>query len=337
MSRWRQDPNAAAAELIRRSLPELDLSGLLLLAGAGTIVAEALRGEGCEVNVWSRRASDMLSASPWPAGGPYDAVLLRLAKAKDEHEMNLAAALSVAGEGARIILFGGNDEGIRSGITALEAACGPSDTLSTKGHGRIVAATAPAKRDRARDTLSAWRRVSPLELAGRTRDWVTYPGLFSANRLDDGTALMLTALPPLRPVARVLDYGCGSGTIAAAIRDKLPGAQIEVLDADSVALLAAQENVREARAILGTNLNAAGATRYDAILSNPPLHDGVAEDHGALERLIAQAPKHLRPGGVLQMVVQRRVPLGQALEALFAEHAVVAENGRYRVWRATAR
>lgn len=337
MSRWRQDPNAAAAELIRRSLPALALSGRLLLVNAGGMVADALRGEAGGLDVWSRRATDIAGATPWPAGGPYETVLLRLAKSKDEHEMNLAAALSVAAAGARIVLFGGNDEGIRSGITALEAVCGPSETLSTKGHGRIVAATAPATRDRTRDGLSAWRRVAPLALGGLPRAWVTYPGLFSAGHLDEGTALMLTALPPLRAVARVLDYGCGSGAIAAAVRDKVPGAQIELLDADSVALLAAQENVREAQAILGVHLKAVGVTRYDAILSNPPLHTGVAEDHAALERLIAQAPKHLRPGGVLQMVVQRRVPLGQALEALFAEHAVVAENGRYRVWRATAR
>lgn len=337
MSRWRSDPDAAAADLLRRSVADLALAGRCLLANAGAAVAEAVRGSGANLEVWSRRVSDVPHAAPWPSGGPYDIVLLRLAKAKDEQEMGLAAAVSVLAADASIILFGGNDEGIRSGISALEALCGPVETVSAKGHGRIVRALAPQRREGMRLALADWRRTTQIEIDGTARDWVTYPGVFSARQLDEGTSLMLSALPGLRAVARILDYGCGSGAIAAAMRARLPGAQIDMLDADSVALLAATENVQDGKALLGTSLKATGSTRYDAILSNPPLHTGVAEDHTALEGLIAQAPKHLRPGGILQMVVQRRVPLGQALEPLFADHSVVAEDGRFRVWRAMAR
>ena len=41
-------------------------------------------------------------------------------------------------------------------------------------------------------------------------------------------------------------------------------------------------------------------------------------------------------GGVLQIVVQRRVPLDQLLAKSFAAVSVPAENSRYRVWRARA-
>jgi 16S rRNA (guanine1207-N2)-methyltransferase len=89
--------------------------------------------------------------------------------------------------------------------------------------------------------------------------------------------------------------------------------------------------------VLGATLADAGHARYDAILSNPPLHKGVAEDHALLEQLIAEAPGHLAPHGVLQIVVQRRVPLDRLLAARFANVAVPVENGRFRVWRATGK
>jgi 16S rRNA (guanine1207-N2)-methyltransferase len=336
MSRWRQDPNGAAAELVRRSLASLELSGRCLLANSGGLVADVLRESGLDVTAWSRRASDVGNAKPWPEAAPYDCVLLRLAKSKDEQEMTLAACLGALRDGGSLVLFGGNDEGIRSAINALEALCGPSETVSTKGHGRMVRVSRPSG-PIARAQLGDWRRTLALDIGGTRRDWVTYPGLFAADRLDEGTSLMLSALPNLRAVARVLDYGCGSGVIAGAMQARLPGGQIDVLDVDSVALLAAAENVPGATTILGPSLKATGTMRYDAILSNPPLHAGVGEDHSALERLMAQAPKHLRPGGILQMVVQRRLPLGQSLEPLFSEHSIVAETSRFRVWRALTR
>ena len=132
----------------------------------------------------------------------------------------------------------------------------------------------------------------------------------------------------------MLDYGCGSGVIGAAALAQEPSIVLDMLDSDTVALEAARENVPGARAVSGTRLADAGCKAYAAILSNPPLHQGVAEDHTLLEQLVADAPSHLAPGGVLQIVVQRRLPL----DRLFAEHFgnadVVAENGRFRVWRA---
>ncbi len=70
MSRWRQDPNGAAAELVRRSLSSLDLAGRCLLANAGGLVADALREGGVDVTAWSRRASDVTGPKPWPIRAP---------------------------------------------------------------------------------------------------------------------------------------------------------------------------------------------------------------------------------------------------------------------------
>jgi 16S rRNA (guanine1207-N2)-methyltransferase len=85
--------------------------------------------------------------------------------------------------------------------------------------------------------------------------------------------------------------------------------------------------------VIGDRLAASGQERYDAILSNPPLHAGVAEDHGAMRRLIREAPSCLKAGGVLQLVVQRRVKAADMMREAFGDLDVVAEDGRYRVLR----
>ena len=95
-----------------------------------------LAERGLRLRLWNRRLAGSADAQPWPPAGPFDVALLRLPKAKDEQEMAAHACLSVLVPGGRLIVYGGNDEGIRSAGDRLESLCGEVETLATRGHGR---------------------------------------------------------------------------------------------------------------------------------------------------------------------------------------------------------
>jgi 16S rRNA (guanine1207-N2)-methyltransferase len=335
MTRWSHDPEGAADALMRRSLDVIGHPGRILAGYQSGSLPAALAGDGRAVAVWNRRLEGGYPAAAWPSGGPFDLALIRLPKAKDEQEMAAHAALSVLDDGGRLVLYGGNEEGIRSAASMLKALCGTMETLTVRGHGRVIAATRPTNPTRLRPSLAHWRCVTQLQIAGAARAWISYPGTFAAGRLDEGTALLLSALPRLGNQASVLDYGCGTGPVGFALLHQFVGLAVDMVDADAVAVEAARENVPQARTSIGARLGDAPGAAYDAILSNPPIHRGIGENHAVLEQLIADAPRHLKSGGTLQVVAQRRVALDQLFAKSFAAAAVVAETGRYRVWRAS--
>ncbi len=94
MSNWRNDPEGAADQLIRRSLDDIEVRGRVLLAYQAGDLPALLTQRGIDVAVWNRRVSEPHKAAPWPSAGPYDVALLRLPKAKDEQEMAAHACLS---------------------------------------------------------------------------------------------------------------------------------------------------------------------------------------------------------------------------------------------------
>ena len=57
-------------------------------------------------------------------------------------------------------------------------------------------------------------------------------------------------------------------------------------------------------------------------------------DHRSLNELITEAPRHLTARGVLQIVVQRRVPVLPLLRQRFARVGVAEQTEGYRVVRA---
>src|SRR5262249_25028146 len=142
------------------------------------------------------------------------------------------------------------------------------------------------------------------------------------------------AMPDLSAGMRALDFGCGAGGVAASALAQRSSIRLDMLDHDAVALAACAGNVPAGRPMLGRRLADGGATLDRAIPSNPPLHRGIAEDHGVLNELVADAPKHLERGGVLQIVVPRKVALARLLARHFASVTLVAENASFRVWRA---
>jgi 16S rRNA (guanine1207-N2)-methyltransferase len=323
-------------------LDQLDLSGrVLLIADDAREIVAAIEAQApaCDVHTWCRRLTPtgqpVKEASAWLPQGPFDAAFVRLPSVRAEQEMTLHAAAAQTRAGGAIIVFGANTEGIKTNAGRMEKLLGPTTVLSVKHHARVLRATRPDVLEGLRGQRSDWRQTFQISLDDRERDWVSYPGLFAHGRLDEGSELLIAALPEIAIQARVLDFGCGSGVIAAAVRQRQPEADVDLLDIDALALEAACENEPGGRLLLGRDLKTAAAD-YTLIVSNPTLHDGVAEDHSVLDRLIADAPHYLTTTGSLLLVVQRRVPLERTLKETFGNVDVVRETGRFRVWRAEA-
>ena len=297
-------------------------------------LAAALVERGFAADAWLRRATAQTAGAVWPSGGPFTSAFLRLPKAKDALDFALHAAASVVVPGGTLVLFGANDEGVRSVAGHLAAVADPVSTVAARRHCRVLAGARKAEIAGLRPNLGQWRNVREIALPGGKRPWVSYPGVFARGGLDPGTALLLAHLPKLAPRARVLDYAAGTGVVAAGLLQLAPGVDVDLVEIDALALAAAAENVPAARGFPGVALQAAGDARYDAILSNPPVHEGVTEELRVLRALAAEAPRHLVWGAELRIVVQRRIPAAPLLGQAFGNVEQVAVNGGFQVLRA---
>ncbi|MGK0359541.1 MAG: 16S rRNA (guanine1207-N2)-methyltransferase [Bradymonadia bacterium] len=311
--------------------------GTLLIVGddAG-VLSSAAREKGWQPRVWSRWCRGEQTGTPWPTGKA-DAAVIRLPKAKAALRFAMHAAASVVGDGP-VYVYGSKDEGIRSIPKVLDELFPRVDTVAIKRHCRMLVGRGAGTGVDAvavRGALEDWAQTSTLALPSGKRPWLSYPGVFAKGGLDAGTRMLLDALPTPNPSARVLDFACGTGVIAAELRAREASISVDLLDADAVALAAAVHNVPGARRIASDAWRAATMTKYDWIVSNPPIHHGKSEDFGALTALIEEGAKRLHDGGALWLVVQRQVPVKRLFhEAGLFDVRSVAEDGRFQVWMA---
>ena len=98
---------------------------------------------------------------------------------------------------------------------------------------------------------------------------------------------------------RVLDLGCGTGTLTAMLERAYPGAHIAGLDADPAALAIARAKVAAADLCVGSAVSppfAAGS--FDRVVSSLLFHHLTSDEK---RRALRAALALLRPGGELHM------------------------------------
>lgn len=147
--------------------------------------------------------------------------------------------------------------------------------------------------------------------------FATGHGLFSADRVDDGTLLLLDHLPPKAPES-VLDMGCGYGALGLPVAAAFPGARMVLVDRDLLAVEYARFNAVEHTL---DNVTAHGSLgyrdvqgqRFDWVLCNVPARIGPR----AVAYLMGGGARCLAPGGELRVVVIR--DLGPVVERMASE------------------
>lgn len=156
---------------------------------------------------------------------------------------------------------------------------------------------------------SSPRQVELVLPEGRLVQLVSDRGVFSADKVDHGTRVLLADGPALGDASVFADVGCGYGPIAVTLALRAgPGSVVWAVDVNE-----------RARQLCRTNADANGvgdrvrvvapddvpdALVVDQIWSNPPIRVGKEALHGLLEAWL----RRLRPGsGSATLVVQKHL------------------------------
>jgi 16S rRNA (guanine1207-N2)-methyltransferase len=265
-------------------------------------------------------------------------VVMMAAPGALERRYQLALALQALRPSARLTVMAPKDKGGARLRKELEAfGCAVEETA--RRHHRICMGVRPAIVIGLDESIKegAPRFVDSLSL------W-SQPGVFSWDRIDPGSALLMQVLPELTGLGA--DLGCGIGYLARAVLGSPQVQRLDLIDIDRRAVEAARRNIDDRRAELHwADVTAMEVGRrgqgvadhlcgLDFVVMNPPFHQEGVERRELGQVFIRQAAEMLRKGGGLWLVANRHLPYEAELGRLFARVELKAERDGFKVFEA---
>lgn len=320
------DANVVALEAHRLAVEANALKNVTVLAGSGT---RGLQGAALA-----------------------DVALVRLPKSKPLALRLIWDAFHALREGGRFYLAGANNEGIKSYLRHVEELFGACAVPAYRKGCRVGLAVKSSTPDPlpqafqvpylAHDYFAEFH----VEVLGNSYPLCSLPGVFSWDRLDRGTQLLIEQMQ-IAPTDRVLDLGCGVGIVGIVAAHLAHWGVVHLVDGNVNAVEAAQQSVRAnelyncsvqlsdcAQAVL-EDLRSP-ADRFDVVVTNPPFHQGKAtQSHMALQ-FVADAAALLKPGGRFYLVANSFLQYEEAIQQQLGKVENIYQDKQFKVLLGTA-
>lgn len=257
--------------------------------------------------------------------GEFALAIVFLPRAKAEARSLIAIANRHCPSG-KVVIDGQKTDGIDGIFKASRKRVECSAAVS-KSHGKVF--WYPAS-----DAFDDW--AAPTEPQEVVPGFVTRPGVFSADGIDPGSAILAATLPP--KLGEVVgDFGAGWGFLSGEILKRDMVKSVHLIEAEYAAINCARENISDSRA----EFHWADVTRYkalpafDTIVMNPPFHISRSADPNIGKAFLSAAGRFLKPRGNLWVVANRHLPYEAHLQEVFRKVTEEGGDSKFKVFHAS--
>lgn len=138
------------------------------------------------------------------------------------------------------------------------------------------------------------------------RDFSIYSdnGVFSKDKFDYGTRVLLENIDIHSLCGKVLDLGCGTGVVGLILGTLNKNISIDMVDVNERAIELAKENIKINNLdnnIFVSDVYSNVDDKYDVIITNPPIRAG----KDVVRRFLLGAKEHLTANGILYFVMRK--------------------------------
>jgi 16S rRNA (guanine1207-N2)-methyltransferase len=131
----------------------------------------------------------------------------------------------------------------------------------------------------------------------------TNNGVFSKEKFDYGSKLLLEVITKEKITGKILDLGCGYGVIGIIIATTFPQTNVDMVDITDRAIELSKENAKNLKNvnILKSNIYENITKKYNYIITNPPIRAG----KDIIRKFLVGAKDHLEENGSLYFVMRK--------------------------------
>lgn len=155
------------------------------------------------------------------------------------------------------------------------------------------------------DTIKSNKQKIKINYQDLSLEIYTDNGLFSKDKFDYGSRLLLETITKNNISGKILDLGCGYGIIGIILSKTFPQTTVDMVDITDRAIEIAKENVSNLN-IQNTNIFKSDIyeninSKYDYIITNPPIRAGKA----TIRKFLIEAKDYLNNTGELWFVMRK--------------------------------
>ena len=270
----------------------------------------------------------------------HDMVIISFPKSKAELAFTLAMIEPYLQKEAKIFFVGEKKGGVQSTPKLAQHFLPHIQKIDAARHCLLFGGLYEQQSDTSQPfNLNDWFKTYKISIEDIELTVASLPGVFSQQKLDVGTSLLLHNLPESMQ-GKVLDFGCGAGVISCFIGKKHHASPVDLslLDVNALAIASAKQSLmlnKLTANVFASNSLSNVRGKYQHVVSNPPFHQGTKTSYQATEDFLKGIKQYMAPRGDITIVANSFLQYPQMMKECIGHTKTIKVKQGFSIHQST--